>query len=90
MHMVAWHIPIAISGQQADLPKRSLTFSPKVKPPFVLPVFMPGVLGTLTAGSGGSYTLALTVGQLDLDVLAVADQAVPGKVHVAVGKPVTW
>lgn len=88
MHMVAWHIPIAISGQQADLPKRSLTFSPKVKPPFVLPVFMPGVLGTLTATSGGSYTLALTVGQLDLDV--VADQVVPGKVHVAVDKPVTW
>jgi hypothetical protein len=51
-------------------------------------VFMPGVLGTLTATSGGSYTLALTVGQLDLDV--VADQVVPGKVHVAVDKPVTW
>ena len=28
MHMVAWHIPLAISGQQADLPRSSLTFAP--------------------------------------------------------------
>ena len=90
MHMVAWHIPIAISGQQAELHKGSLTFAPKVKPPYVLPVFMPGVLGTLTATASGEYTLALTVGELDLDVLAVGGKATPGKVHVAVGKPVSW
>ena len=28
--MVAWHIPLAISGQQADLPRGSLTFAPKL------------------------------------------------------------
>ena len=90
MHMVAWHIPIAISGQQAALHNGSLTFAPKVKPPFVLPVFMPGVLGSLSATAGGSYTLALTVGELELDVLAVAGKAAPGRVRVAVGKPITW
>ena len=94
MHMVSWHIPIAISGQQAELHKGSLTFAPKVEAPYVLPVFLPGVLGTLTATTAGKYTVVLTVGALELDVLSVAGKVAPtgsgGKVVLASGVPVSW
>eukprot|EP01052_Picozoa_sp_SAG31_P039038 SAG31_NODE_5329_length_2608_cov_1.073735_2_plen_95_part_00 len=92
MHIVAWHLPIAMSGQQADLHKGSLTFAPKVQPPFTLPVFMPGVLGTLSA-NGTSYTIKLTVGSLELATLAVDGHAAPndsGKVKLVPGKQLTW
>ena len=91
--MVAWHIPLAISGQQADLPRGLLSFAPKVQPPYTLPVFMPGVMGTLSATPAGQFTLALTVGELSLTELSVAGHAAPtsgGTVRVAVGEPVTW
>ena len=94
MHIVAWHVPLAISGQRTELDKASLSFAPKVKTPFVLPIFMPGVLGTLNVTTGGQITVALTVGELSLEVLAVGASAAPveadGRIRLAVGKPVTW
>ena len=31
--MTAWHLPFALSGQNADFPKSSLTFNPKLTEP---------------------------------------------------------
>ena len=80
-HMVSWHVPLAISGQLADLSSpaaRSLTFAPAVSAPFSLPLMLPGVLGTVSAkqdpGSNPptcTYVVALTIGALELDTLSV-------------------
>ena len=76
-HMVSWHVPLAISGQLADLTSptnRSLTFAPRQKPPYTLPLMLPGVLGTVASATDGSvskYSVCLTVGELELDLLSV-------------------
>lgn len=93
-HMTSWHIPLALSGQKASLlPEASLTFSPKIGAPFSLPVYLPGVLGTLSCTST-SFTLALTAGSLRLKVLSVGSSKYPvpsgGFVEVRVSSPVTW
>jgi hypothetical protein len=82
------------AGQRTELDKASLSFAPKVKAPFVLPIFMPGVLGTLSVTAGGQITVALTAGELSLEELAVGASAAPveagSRIRLAVGKPVTW
>lgn len=95
-HMVSWHIPLAISGQLADLStaaNRSLTFAPAIAPPYTLPIMLPGVLGTVESAVEGSYRVVLTVGALDLEVLAVDGHRAPaiaGAIHLQVGVPVVW
>ena len=82
-HMVSWHVPLAVSGQLADLAppaNRSLTFAPRLAPPYTLPFMLPGVLGTVesaTAGSVSKYSVCLTVGELELDLLSVSGTKVP-------------
>lgn len=93
-HMVSWHIPLAISGQLADLSSpanRSLTFAPTLPAPFSLPLMLPGVLGTVASPKAGSYIVELTVGALSLDLLAVDGHVAPGAlVQLRVGEPVSW
>ena len=92
MHMVAWHIPLAISGQQANLPNSSLVFAPRLSAPYELPVLLPGVWGVLSSAAAGSYSLRLTVGELELKLLAVDGHAAPGAIVrlVAGTPPLVW
>lgn len=46
-HLVLWHIPLALSGQQYSAPNSSLTFWPKFPIPFNLPFFTPKASGTI-------------------------------------------
>ena len=91
MHLVAWHIPLAISGQQANLPNGTLSFAPKLKAPYSLPVVLPGVFGSLSSPSTGRYALHLTVGALTLTSLSVDGNTAPGPVHLTADSgPVQW
>ena len=89
--MTAWHLPYALSGQNANLPKGSLTFSPKIDTTsaWTLPFFLPGVLGTIGA-DGGGYFITVMFGSLELAHLAVDGAAYPGKVVVAAGQTIAW
>merc|ERR1711998_131027 len=69
--MTAWHLPLAISGQQADLPKGTLAFTPKIASPYSLPLLLPGVSGLLRSPKDLSYEVELTVGSLELASLEV-------------------
>lgn len=95
-HMVLWHIPLALSGQIADLPHSRLAFNPKLPVPYALPIMLPGVLGTLSAAptsqpGGVQYTVELTIGQLTLENLLVGNSSCPTKPAVLQpGQPVTW
>lgn len=82
---------MALSGQQADMTKASLTFAPRLKAPFSLPVMLPGVVGIVSSPSVGQYELALTVGSLTLQVLAVNGSVYPHPtVTVTPGVPASW
>ena len=87
-HMVSWHIPLAMSGQLADLASptnRSLTFAPRLPAPYSLPIMLPGMLGTLGSTAAGRYTVCLTVGAIELDLLSVDGHRAPPRPVVLVG-----
>ena len=91
--MTAWHLPLALSGQDANLPQGSLTFRPKLAAAsWVLPFFLPGVMGTVSrAGATSEYTLAVKIGSLKLSHLAVGASVHPGaEVALAPGQSTTW
>ena len=82
--MSSWHMVMALSGQKANVSEKSLTFNPKLDPPFVLPVVLPGVWGYLQNNQYRtatelklSYSLVLNFGSLELSTLSVADCAHP-------------
>jgi len=93
-HMVLWHLVFAFSGQYTDLSTGILSFAPKLRAPFILPVLIPNTLGSISASrvSNGetSYTLSLIVGNLSLNQLAVNDVKYPGSVKITAGQSVQW
>ena len=89
--ITAWHLPFAISGQAADLPRGSLTFAPKLtEAAWTLPFYLPGVLGTVSKVAGGEYSLRVAVGELKLTHLAVDGHAHAGAVDLKAGGVATW
>ena len=93
-HMVLWHLPFAFSGQYTDLSKGVLTFAPKIRSPFILPVLIPNILGSISAtpSSQGetSYTLSISVGTVAINTLAVDGVQYPGSVSLSPGQSVSW
>ena len=88
--MTAWHLPYAISGQDADLPNGSLTFNPKLtEATWTLPFYLPGVLGTVSKSTAG-FTLAVKIGELSLSHLAVGTAVHAGDVELKAGEAVSW
>ena len=96
--MSSWHMVMALSGQKANVSEKSLTFSPKIDPPFILPVVLPGVWGYLQNNQYRtatevkvSYSLVLNFGSLDLSSLSVADCAHPDTViGIETSKLTSW
>lgn len=93
-HMVLWHLPFAFSGQYVDLPNGILKFSPKRRTPFMLPVLIPNILGTISSTSTSDgrtqYSLSLSVGSLSLNTLAIDEVTYPGKVNLSAGQTISW
>ncbi|CAF4796443.1 unnamed protein product [Rotaria sp. Silwood1] len=93
-HMVLWHLPFAITGQYTDLSKGILLFSPKLRSPFILPVLIPNTLGSISStpllNGQTSYTFALAIGNLSLNILAINNVKYPGSIHLTAGQSVQW
>ena len=49
LHLVLWHLPLALSGQQYNAPEGKITFDPKYSPPYWLPFYTPSCLGNIEA-----------------------------------------
>lgn len=80
-----------MSGQNADLPKSSLTFNPKLtQQSWALPFYLPGVLGNIRRAADGQLTLDVKVGSLNLDHLSISGVAHPGPVSLMAGQNITW
>jgi len=94
-HMVLWHLPFALSGQYADLSKGILTFTPKVRSPFILPVLLPNTFGSIgttrsTTDQKLIFTFTLIIGNLNLGELSVNNIQYPGTVNLTAGQSVQW
>ena len=96
--MPLWHIPFAMSGQVFSAVTKTLTFSPSVPCPYVLPVLVTGGVGTLTCSkpAGGarlSFDLLITLGKLDVATLAVLGEGGgkhAGPAALVAGQTATW
>eukprot|EP00927_Polykrikos_kofoidii_P071217 TRINITY_DN67517_c0_g1_i1.p1 TRINITY_DN67517_c0_g1~~TRINITY_DN67517_c0_g1_i1.p1 ORF type:complete len:1064 (+),score=165.60 TRINITY_DN67517_c0_g1_i1:141-3332(+) len=89
-YMSAWHLPLAISGQQADLPKGTLSFKPKVPSPYALPLLLPGVIGLIRSARDLHFEVELTAGSLQLSSLRVGNCAYSGAATFVKGETVAW
>eukprot|EP00755_Sulcionema_specki_P009882 Sspe_Gene.44889::Locus_22090_Transcript_1_1_Confidence_0.750_Length_3051::g.44889::m.44889 len=89
-HMTVWHTALAVSGQQANLPNRELSFTPKIPAPYTLPVFLPGRVGTIEADAAGKHRFCLTTGSLDLTSITVDGRGVTGTLSLRPGNCVHW
>lgn len=93
-HLVLWHIPLALSGQQYDAVEQRLTFEPKLKVPYSLPFFTPFSSGTVQARKLTKrikYTVTLTSGRLKVKLLAVSRSMLPrNNISLGKGEYVSW
>ena len=92
-YMSSWHLVMGLSGQRANVPEKSLTFTPRLDPPYSLPVILSAVWGSLQADVNNvnasiSYTLSLEFGSLELSYLAVLGCKYPTTVKLS--SSVTW
>ena len=94
-HMTSWHIPLALSKQFASLPTGELTFDPYLQPPYRLPFYFAGKLGSI-AFDGKEYSVTLVVGKaLHLKRLSIGGSVAPsntkgGYVVISEGQTVKW
>lgn len=103
-HMVLWHIPLAVSGQQYFAPNASLTFWPKFPIPFSLPFFTPrasGIIeGAYVKGNDREeedseeeemFTFTIKSGEITLKELSILGSRYgEGEISIKQGETVTW
>ena len=49
LHLVLWHLPLALSGQKYFAPEGKISFDPKYSPPYWLPFYTPSCMGNIEA-----------------------------------------
>eukprot|EP01051_Picozoa_sp_SAG22_P001828 SAG22_NODE_75_length_22256_cov_45.062960_15_plen_173_part_00 len=81
-----------ISGQNVDMPAGRLSFVPRYPAPYVLPVLLAGVEGSIRSEKKGTYTLELAFGALKLPSggLSVDGVVCTKAVDLIGGKSITW
>ncbi|EDO38473.1 predicted protein [Nematostella vectensis] len=97
-HLVIWHLPLAISGQQYSAPDKTLTFKPKFDIPFELPFFTPTASGVIAGSYERSgqefeemFTFRVTSGFINLKRLAILDSYYGnGEIRLKKDSLVTW
>ena len=71
---IFWSIPLALSGQQYNAEKKSLTFKPKRGAPNRLLWFTPVANGILEKDGKGGYKITVFAGKLELKKLSVGKE----------------
>jgi non-lysosomal glucosylceramidase len=69
--LIAWSIPLALSGQHYYAPEGKLSFDPKVSAPSSLLFFTPTAVGRLELLTSGQIRLTIDSGHLDINELRV-------------------
>jgi len=84
--VIVWAIPLALSGQQWNVPARRLTFDPRPGAPTRLPFFTPQANGVIEAIAGGRWRLTVIAGRLELDELRAGTAKRTGAVSLSAGE----
>jgi hypothetical protein len=82
-----------LSGLNVDLPHGRLSLTPKFAPPYVLPVLIAGMEGSLTSHARGSYRLDVAFGRLRLPAspgLVVDGASYGAALDLHKGQSVEW
>ena len=87
-----YYLVYALSGQQTDLGSGRLAFAPLFACPFEVPLLLAGRTGTVACDAGGTFTVALAFGELQLPAggLSVNGEVYAGAVVLAAGESVSW
>lgn len=97
-HLVLWHLPLALSGQQYYAPNGSLIFAPKYEVPYWLPFYIPTCMGNIEAReekTGRSieilYKFKVSSGSCTFNELSISE-AKYGKTPITVneGETIEW
>ena len=93
-HMTMWYAVGGLSGQLFDAPAGNLSFTPRLRPPYTLPVLLPGSVLTLSQQRAhGPYTLRFEGGApLQQLVTLSADGRAMGSPRPlrTIGEELTW
>ena len=81
-----------LSGQKADLSHGRLSLSPYFAAPYVLPVLLAGVEGSIASDAKGQFTLNIAFGTLKLPAggLSVDGVAYTKAVDMKGGDVISW
>jgi len=93
-HMTMWHTLGALAGQFYDAPAGNLSFAPRLRPPYTLPVLLPGSVLTLSQQRAqGPFTLRFEGGAplMQLTTLGAGGHMMssPRSLYVR-GEAMTW
>lgn len=81
-----------LSGQRVNMAEGKLLLEPYFPPPYVLPVLLSGVEGSIASETAGSYTLSVAFGKLELPAggLFVDGVAFKQPVNLVAGQNISW
>jgi hypothetical protein len=87
-----YYLPYALSGQQTNIPKGTLSFAPLYNAPYSIPWALMGTEGTLSADAAGKFTFSVAFGSIELPAggLSVSGSSYSGAVALTRGQSVTW
>jgi len=86
--LIAWSIPLALSGQHYYAPDERLSFDPKAPPPYTFPFFTPTAAGHLELLEKGRYRLSVDSGELSLRELRVETTVVKDPILLKGGQSI--
>ncbi|XP_065653158.1 uncharacterized protein LOC136071792 [Hydra vulgaris] len=97
-HLVLWHLPLALSGQQYNAISGTLTFEPKYDAPYWLPFYTPLCMGNIEAKEQDSlgsneilYRFTVTSGQCNLNELSISNSKYSkNTLSIHEGESVEW
>jgi len=89
--MTDYYLPPLLSGQQTNIPRGTLSFSPVYPCPFNLPLLLANCTGIVSC-TGSAYTVSISFGSLSLPAggLSVNGRAYPKAFSLKPGGSVTW
>eukprot|EP00048_Salpingoeca_helianthica_P016203 m.230998 g.230998 ORF g.230998 m.230998 type:complete len:1044 (-) comp18208_c0_seq1:66-3197(-) len=90
--MTDYYLLPLLAGQQVDMPRGKLTFTPAYACPFNVPLLLVNTTGLVSCDIQNTYTLEVRFGSLTLPAggLSVQGKVYPAPLHLGPGEKVTW
>jgi len=100
LHLLVWHVPMALTRQFYFAPNGTLTFDPTFEPPYWLPFYTPTSMGHIECEQRKDgenyveivYKLEVSSGSLELNHLSISGTkyTAPGPLTILEGDIISW